>query len=37
MRMKIDVELDYTLAEPGPAILVFEAAGGRAEFDLDHG
>lgn len=27
MRLKIDVELNYTLAEPGPAILVIEAAG----------
>lgn len=31
MRMKIDVELDYTLAEPGPAILVFEAAGAEGQ------
>ena len=31
MRMKIDVELAYTLAEPGPAILVIEAAGAEGQ------
>ena len=31
MRMKIEVELDYTLAEPSPAILVIEAAGAQGQ------
>lgn len=31
MRMKIEVELDYNLAEPSPAILVLEAAGAQGQ------
>lgn len=31
MRMKIEVELDYRLAQPGPAILVLEAAGAQGQ------
>ncbi|MBK4215744.1 transglutaminase family protein [Paracoccus caeni] len=31
MRLKIDVELVYTLAQPGPAILVIEAAGATGQ------
>ncbi|MCF3972144.1 transglutaminase-like domain-containing protein [Paracoccus salsus] len=31
MRMSIDVELDYGLAEPGPVLLVLEAAGASGQ------